>query len=130
VTVMQSIAADAFRERRVTFSARLRTEGATGTARLWMRVDGPSRERLTFANLENGGRTNGPLSGDADWARRRATLDIPQEAAAIKFGFLFGSGCGRALASGFRFGDAAPDEHPEHFPAAPRNLDLVAGREA
>jgi len=129
LTVMQSLDASALCGSRVTFSVLLRTDDATGAARIWINAHGASRERLAFANLGQSPGPNGPVSGDTDWTRRRVTLDIPEGATLVNFGFLFGGGCGIGHGAEFRFGPASPDEHPEPRPVAPHNLELRLSRE-
>lgn len=100
-TLMQSIAADDYRGKRVRFSADVKAAGIASWAGLWMRVDGAWREgqlppMLAFDNMR--GR---PIKGTRDWARCEVVLDVAAEASGISFGILL-SGAGQAWMDGLR----------------------------
>lgn len=85
-TMMQSIAADEFRGKRMQLSAVLKTAEVTGVGTLWMRVDGRSGRRLGFDNMEQRPK-DGPLTKTCDWTERQIVLDIPDAAQNIHYGF-------------------------------------------
>lgn len=101
-TLMQSVDAASFRGKRMQLRTSLKAEGIDGGVTLWFRVDGPLGS-LRFENLERY-ETGGPLSGDTDWSERQITLDIPEEATTLNYGF-FLRGRGKGLARGFQLAE-------------------------
>ena len=97
-TMMQSVDATSFRGKRMQLRSRLKAVGVDGGVTIWFRVDGPLGS-LRFENLERY-RTGGPLNGDTDWTERQITLDVPEEATTLNYGF-FVKGRGRGLAKPF-----------------------------
>jgi len=108
-TLMQAIAADAYRGRRLRFSAHVKAAGVGGWAGLWMRIDGRSKSpseppaTLGFDNMQ--GR---PIKGTLDWGRYEIVLDVPAEAHVIGFGIVL-SGPGRAWLDGLQFETVGAD---------------------
>lgn len=98
-TLMQSVDATTFRSKRMQLRASLKAAGVDGGVTIWFRVDGPMGS-LRFENLERY-RTGGPVVGDTDWTERQITLDVPEEATTLNYGF-FLKGRGRGLARGFQ----------------------------
>jgi hypothetical protein len=102
-TLMQAVAADEYRGRRLRFSAHVKASGVGGWAGLWMRVDGRAKSPselppvLGFDNMQ--GR---PIKGTLDWKRYEIVLDVPPEADVIGFGIVL-SGPGRAWVDGLQF---------------------------
>lgn len=84
-TLMQTVLADEYRDRRVRFTAELRGEEIERWAGLWMRVDGVGQELLGFDNMQDR-----PLRGSFDWSRSDVVLEVPVEAQAIAFGVVMG----------------------------------------
>lgn len=82
-TVMQVFKADAYRGKRIRFSARVQTENVEGWAGLWMRVDGPNARILSFDNMQLR-----PLKGSTSCERKEVVLDVPAEAERISYGVL------------------------------------------
>lgn len=80
--LMQRVPADAYRGKRVRFSASVRTEGVVRWAGLWMKVDRPDA-RDPFDNMQDR-----PLGGTRDWERHAVVLDVPEDARAIELGLL------------------------------------------
>ena len=72
-----------FNGRRIRFSGRLRSQGVSGWAGLWMRVDGPdaAHRALAFYNNEDRG-----LTGSTDWAMQDAVLDVAPDATVVLIG--------------------------------------------
>jgi hypothetical protein len=108
-TLMQAVAADEYRGRRLRFSAYVKAAGVGGWAGLWMRVDGRSKSPselppvLGFDNMQ--GR---PIKGTLDWKRYEIVLDVPPEADVIGFGIVL-SGPGRAWIDGLQFESVGTD---------------------
>lgn len=126
-SLMQSIAADAFRGKLVRISAELKSRGAERGV-LWMRVDPDGGHHLRFDNMYQR-RTNGPLRGDVDWVQRSIVLDVPDAANSIHYGIMLGGG-GELWARNFRV-EALPlgsveVTQPKALPG-PTNLEFRAG---
>jgi hypothetical protein len=108
-TLMQAVAADEFRGRRLRFSADVKAAGVGGWAGLWMRIDGRAKSPsqlppvLGFDNMQ--GR---PIKGTRDWQRHEIVLDVPPEADVIGFGIVL-SGPGRAWIDGLQFETVGDD---------------------
>lgn len=84
VTLRQSIKTDDFRGKRVRMSSYVRTALVSGTASMWMRVDGPGASGgVAFDNMN--GR---PIRGTTEWTRYDIVLDVPQESSVIVFGVM------------------------------------------
>jgi hypothetical protein len=87
-TLMQKIGTDSYRNKRVRFSAVVKSEEVQNWAGLWMRVDGPeSGLILGFDNMQDR-----PIKGTTDWQTYEIVLDVAEESTYICFGFLL---CGR-----------------------------------
>ena len=82
-TYTQCGAADVLRGKRVSYKGFLKTDIEDGQAGLWMRVDGPGNEVLSFDNM-----SNRPIKGATDWKAYEVVLDVPESATTICFGFL------------------------------------------
>lgn len=106
-TLMQSIAANAYRGRRLMLGAELKAGDVSGAATLWMRVDGAQQRSLRFDNMETRS-SDGVLSGTTDWTARRIVLDVPEEADSIHFGFYL-RGAGKAWARDFELSEVGDD---------------------
>jgi C-terminal processing protease CtpA/Prc len=85
----QSLRAEAYRGKRVRFSAYVKTRDVTGSAGIWMRVDG-NGGALAFDNM--GTR---PVRGTTDWHQVSIVLDVPSEADGFALGMLM-TGPGQA----------------------------------
>jgi hypothetical protein len=83
-TVMQSVAATAFRGQRLRLVGDIRTQDAVFGATIWFRVDGPGGT-IYFDNLES--RPDGPIVGTQDWTARHVVFDIPEAATSLHYGF-------------------------------------------
>jgi hypothetical protein len=81
-TIMQSVSADAYRGKRMRFSAVVRTRDLDGWTGLWMRIDRPDR-RPAFDNMQQR-----PLRGTTEWTRVEVVLDVALDATAIQLGLL------------------------------------------
>lgn len=92
-TLNQSMKPDAFRGKRVRYSAMVKTDSIASAAGagLWMRVDGPDvGETLQFDNM-----FNRPIPSFTEWRRHEVVLDVPQEASFIIWGLIV-NGPGKA----------------------------------
>jgi hypothetical protein len=123
-TLMQSIAADYYRGKRLRLRAELKTERVTEAGTIWMRIDGRERRAVRFDNMEN--RTeHGVLKQTVDWTVREIVLDVPADAESIHFGFYL-RGAGRAWARRFEVtevgDDVAVTAQPKPYPNHPVNL--------
>ena len=78
-TLVQAVAADKFRGKRIRLTGWLRAEG-TGWGVMWMRVDGDKR-LLGFDNM-----MDRPVKSDGVWAQHEIVLDIPENAVNIYLG--------------------------------------------
>ncbi len=83
-TLMQTVAADSFRRKRVRLRAFVRVENVVEYAGLWLRLDGPERT-VGFDNM-----SERPLVGSRDWARYSIVLDVPAETLRVAFGVNLG----------------------------------------
>ncbi len=120
-TLMQIIAADDYRGGRWRLSGYLRTDAAK-RAQIWMRVDGPDRQILSFDNMDSR-----PVTGTTSWTQYDIVLDVPSASTDIAFGFLL-------IASGKVWGDSFKLEKVgatvpvtsagPALPRAPANLDF------
>lgn len=125
-TLMQQMAADNFRGRRIRFSGNVMARDVSGWTALWMRVDGRANEMLGFDNAQERA-----LHGTADWKHFEVVLDVPGNAEGIAFGALLAGG-GTAWISGLNF-EIVPPSIPLTGKAsgggrksAPVNLDFAA----
>jgi hypothetical protein len=126
-TVMQTFRADAYRGQRLRFSARVRSDGVTDWAGLWMRVDGPERgQSLAFDNMQER-----PIRGTGPREEYEVVLDVPAEATRIAFGILL-NGPGAVWLSEARVEVVGSDvsvtgQRPRvtDLPEHPVNLELI-----
>lgn len=95
--LMQVIAADAYRGRRVRFTGWLRGSELTGTAAVWLRADDACDRVVAFDNSERSS-----VPGTSSWQRHEVVLDIPGEARTLSLGTLLSRG-GTVWVSGARF---------------------------
>jgi hypothetical protein len=91
-SMFQMFRADAYRGRRVRYSAAMRTVNVDRAA-LCIRVDGPetgsSGRSLAFDNMDE----RPPISGTTEWSRYSCVVDVPRQATAIFIScVLFGAG--------------------------------------
>ena len=108
-TLMQGIAADHYRGKRLRFSAYVKAAGVGGWAGLWMRIDGRSKPPSQLPPVLGYDSMQGrPLKGTVDWTRCEIVLDVPLEAELIAFGIVL-SGPGRAWMDGLQFEAVGPD---------------------
>ncbi len=128
VGVMQRLDPDLYRNRRVRFSALVKTEAVEGWGGLWMRVDDHDKPTTAFDNMQNR-----PLKGTSDWTSYSVVLDASSNAKGVFFGTLM-SGKGQLWISDWRLEIVGPDvpttaltvaSQPVAGPAGPANLELA-----
>jgi hypothetical protein len=88
-SLIQTIRADAYRGRRVRLSGYLKTRDVEGSARMWMRVDGPDTSPNAFDNM-----AKRAIRGNTEWLRYEIILDVSADATQVAFGAILG-GSGR-----------------------------------
>jgi hypothetical protein len=79
-TLLNRMDATPFRGQRLRLQARLEVADVTGSAGLWLRVDGAGQRTLVRSSRGNG------LSGTHDFELREVTVDVPPDGKAIVFG--------------------------------------------
>ena len=126
-TLMQMVAAEEFRGKRIRFSGALKAKDVEGWAGLWMRVDGQERKNtLAFDNMQDR-----PVTGTTEWGRHSVVLDVGEDAAAIGIGTLL-SGRGEVRIADLRFEPVSTDvpttghEGGRGYPSQPQNLSFAA----
>jgi hypothetical protein len=95
--LLQSIAADGYRGRRVKMSGYMRTSKISGGAGLWLRVDAEDGSVLASDNMQRR-----LLSGTTALRQTTIVLDVPQTAKTLFFGMQL-AGSGEAWVDGVRF---------------------------
>lgn len=94
---MQRFRADAFRGKRIRFSAVVRVEDVQGWAGLHMRIDDASHRALAFDNMQSR-----PLVGSGGCTRHAVVLDVPQDSVTIALGLIM-YGAGKVWISDMKF---------------------------
>ena len=85
--LMQWFLAHEYRGCRVRLSAWIKSEGLTGSCRLWMEIDENTRLLIVA--------TSEPVTGTSEWTQREVVLDVDQEATLILIAILL-DGAGAA----------------------------------
>jgi hypothetical protein len=125
MSVLQTIAADAYRGKRMRFAARVRADKVRGWGGLFMRVSSPDARVMAFDDM-----STRPLRGTLDWRAVQVILDVEAAATSISFGLRLSEGAGQIWAESFRFEEVAPDDPSISInlrpllPAKPQNLEL------
>ncbi len=124
-TLMQMFKADDFRGKRICMSGYAKAENIKDWAGLWMRVDGPENEMLSFDNMQDR-----PIRGTTEWQKYEIVLDVPENSLDIAFGILL-SGKGRVWIDDLQFKEVSKDvpttglgEKGTKHPKQPINLDF------
>jgi hypothetical protein len=125
---MQHFQADAYLGKRLQLRVQLKADAVTGSATIWLRVDGDKGRTLAFDNMEKR-KSEGPLVGTVDWQERSIVLDVSSDARSIHFGFYLRGG-GSVWARQFHLTEvdasvAVTDEVTSRR-SAPTNLDFAA----
>jgi hypothetical protein len=124
-TMMQMFEATNYLNKRMSFSAYVKSESIESWAGLWMRIDGPDQQGpLGFDNMQNR-----PIKGTTDWQKYEIVLDVPPESVALAFGILL-QGKGQAWLSAVQFEEIGIDvpttnsAESGELPDKPGNLDF------
>ncbi|MGJ8525524.1 hypothetical protein LMG33818_001252 [Halomonadaceae bacterium LMG 33818] len=124
--VMQSISAQAYRGRKIRFSAEVSSLDADQTS-IWLRINTSTGEISSFDNLFNH-EQKGALIGSHDWVTRSIVLKVNEWDESIHFGLVH-RGYGTLKARNFSFtiveDDAPVTTKPQLRFDAPVNLDLA-----
>ncbi len=122
-TLMQSCNPGDFLEKRVCFSAAVRTADVEDWAGLWFRVDGTPKQRmLAFDNMQNRS-----LKGTTGWERHSIVLDVEADASNLAYGALL-SGTGKVWLAEARIEVVSldvPCTNISGSPDGPVNLDFA-----
>jgi hypothetical protein len=113
----QGISAQNYLGQRIRFSARVRTDGVTGWAGLWMRVDRAGRPVAFYNSADK------PIKGSTDWQERSVVLDVPNDADAIVFGVI-DNGKGQVWIDSLALEAVGQDVPVDHMPGK-ANLPLT-----
>jgi hypothetical protein len=104
--LVQTIAAEDYRGRMVTFRGRLRATGVDGQAALHLAVSGSRSESMaTRLLLGHGSSLTAP--GTSDWTWHEVTVPVPGEAIVVRFGISLAGG-GRIELRGAELSPAPP----------------------
>lgn len=117
--LMQHFLAHEYRGCRLRLSAWIKSEGLTGSCRLWMEIDENTR-RIVVATSE-------PVTGTAEWTRRDVVLDVDQDATLILFAVLL-HGAGAAWVADIaldKVGNDVATTAGRELPVQPRNLNFL-----
>ena len=80
-TLMQMFHAQAYQGTRLRLIAYVKSVDVTASAGVWMRVDGPDGEIVSFDNMENR-----PITGTVDWTPYTVVLNVPENSVYLAFG--------------------------------------------
>jgi hypothetical protein len=108
--LIQHVQAQRYLGQRVRFRARLRTEAMSKWAGLWMSVDTGDGRTLAFYNTQDK-----PVKGTSGWQERSIVLDVPGDAALIKFGAI-GAGTGQVWMEPVAFETVGRDVPVDQMP--------------
>lgn len=95
--LMRTIEAGKYRGKRVRMSAYVKSTEIANWAGLWMRVDGPENEVLSFDNMQNRA-----VKYTTDWRKYEIVLDVPENSVGISYGIVL-SGTGQAWFDSLQF---------------------------
>jgi len=123
-TLARTFVPDPYRGARLRMRGMVKADAVDNWAGLWMRVDGPQKQILSFDNMQ--GR---PITGTRDWQPYDIVLDVPQESTLLAFGILL-AGKGHVWLSDVTFetvGQDVPTTDTMALPDQMQNLDFEAG---
>lgn len=120
----QSFKADAYRGKRLRFSAAVRSADVENRAALFMRVGGADEKMLAFDNMRNR-----PITGSNDWGHYAIVLDVAEEAETITLGVLLSLN-GQVWMADVHLDEVGPevpttDMIGEMIPSSPVNLEFT-----
>ena len=122
--LMQTAQAQAYKGKRIKFSAYVKTVGVTNWSGLWLRIDGQSGPPgIAFDNMQDR-----PIVGDTEWQVYSVVLDVPDEATNIAYGALL-TGPGKVWIDSISIEAVAKSvpatgKRQPSAPRAPTNLDF------
>jgi hypothetical protein len=103
--VNQIVSADAYRGKRLRYTAGVKTDHVAEWTGLWLRVARADGFVIAFDNMNISSRA---LRGDRAWSEQSVVLDVPQDAAAISFGVVL-SGNGKVWIDTVRLDSVGSD---------------------
>jgi hypothetical protein len=120
---MQMITAEQYRGNRVRLSGLVKSEGVTGWAGLWMRVD-KGKEVMAIDNMQKRA-----IKGTTGWQRYEVVLDVPKDTTGVAFGILL-NGAGQVWLNTTKLeivGAEIPttDMNENKLPDKPVNLEFT-----
>jgi len=125
ITVIQTIAADDYRGKRVRFAASVKAENVRGWSGLVMRIVAADQRVLGFDDM-----STRPIRGTSDWRDAQVILDVAPDASMITFGMRLTDGAGKVWLDALRFEEVSADDPSISInlrpllPSRPQNLGL------
>jgi hypothetical protein len=120
-TMVQMIAADDYRGKRVRLTAQIKSDGVEDWAGLWLRVDG-KQGSLVMDNMQDR-----PIKGTTPFAPYQVVLDVASDAEALVFGLLL-DGPGAVYVNGLKLevvDKSVPVTRTNMVHDKPKNLDFT-----
>jgi hypothetical protein len=115
----QVFKAKQYRDKRMRFSAVIKSDGAHMTSALLMTVEGPGHQWISYDDMYGKN-----ITGTKDWERYKVVLDIPEESDFITFGIKV-YGKGEVWISAITFDETEEDPTADPLYAdQPANLDF------
>ena len=126
-TLMQTFDASAYQGQRLRLRGYVKAESVADWAGMWMRVDSPAGQVLSFDNMQNRA-----IQGTTDWQAYDIVLDVPAEGNKIAFGLLL-AGEGQVWMDNLQFEvvdaetpttDMSQSSESNTLPESPANLSF------
>lgn len=123
-TLMQTISAENYLEKRLQLSGYIKSENVKGWSGFWMRIDGYNNQQLGFDNMQ--GRV---IKGTTEWKKYKIVLDVPSNSRSINYGLLLG-GEGKVWFDNFKLEEVDKSvvltnlRKENKLPSQPINLDF------
>ena len=122
-TLMQSISAENYLEKRLQLSGYIKSENVEEWSGMWMRIDGESNKRLGFDNMQDRA-----IKGTTDWNKYEIVLDVPVSSKTILFGVVL-TGEGKVWFDNFELKEVnksvqVTNQRKENRRTKPINLDF------
>ena len=123
-TLMQTIDAENYLEKRLQLSGYIKSEDVKGWCGMWMRIDGENNQQLGFDNMRDRA-----IKGTTDWKKYEIVLDIPENSTSINYGVLLNSD-GKVWFDNFELKEVEKDipltnlKKESKLPSQPVNLDF------
>lgn len=120
VGLVQTFKAEKFRNKRIKYSAVVKSEATDGSAALSMNIEGTCHAGVSYDEMF-GRNVSGSIP---DWKELSVVLDVPKESTFIRFGIKM-SGKGQFWASGLKFEETTDEPTGRKFyEDEPTNLDF------